>query len=83
MAKAVPVPTFADTYGGVVVVSCAWIIMAYMFMPLGPIAGLKKCSEGQQKWCVSVTPVQAAPIATVRMISPPAACLCAGDTVPF
>ena len=43
-------PTVADTYGGVAMVSCMWIIMAYVFMPLGPIAGMKKCSEGQQKW---------------------------------
>ena len=51
MPKPVPVPTFADTYGGVAMVSCAWVIMAYVLMPLGPIAGLKKGTEGHQKWC--------------------------------
>ena len=42
----------AHTYGGVAVVSCIWVIMAYLFMPLGPLAQVKKCSPGQQKWCV-------------------------------
>ena len=44
-------PTIAETYGDVVVVSCVWIIMAYAFMPFGPIAGLKKGTAGHQKWC--------------------------------
>ena len=52
MAKMIE-PTFADTYGSVAVVSCLWVLMAYAFMPLGPIAGLKKCSAGQQKWCAA------------------------------
>jgi len=51
MAVKVPLPTFADTYGGVAVVSCLWVILSYAVMPLGPLAGLKKCSAGQQKWC--------------------------------
>lgn len=51
MAPKIIEPTLAEVYGGVVMVSCAWIIMAYVFMPLGPIAGLVKASEGQQKWC--------------------------------
>lgn len=50
MAPKIIEPTLAEVYGGVVMVSCAWIIMAYVFMPLGPIAGLVKASEGQQKW---------------------------------
>ena len=53
MAKIIE-PTIADTYGGVAIISAAWIIMAYLFMPLGPIAQMKKASEGQQKWCASV-----------------------------
>ena len=51
MAPKVIEPTIAEMYGGVAMVSCMWVIMAYIFMPLGPIAWLKKCSEGQQKWC--------------------------------
>ena len=45
-------PTIAEAYGGVATVSCVWVIMAYLFMPLGPLASAKKCSPGQQKWCV-------------------------------
>lgn len=32
-----PEPTFADVYGGVAVVSCVWILMAYFLMPFGPM----------------------------------------------
>ena len=46
----IPEPSFADAYSGVAMVSCAWVIMAYIFMPLGPLATVKKCSAGQQKW---------------------------------
>ena len=45
-------PTFADTYGSVAMISAYWVIMAYAFMPLGPLAGLKKCSTGHKRWCV-------------------------------
>ena len=48
--------TFADTYGGVAAVSCLWVIIAYVLMPLGPLAGLNKCSEGHQKWYVFLAP---------------------------
>ena len=52
MAKTIE-PTFADTYGSVAMISAMWVVMAYAFMPLGPIAGLKKCSAGQKNWCAA------------------------------
>ena len=38
-------------YGGVAMVSCAWAILAYVLMPLGPTAGLSGLSAGQKNWC--------------------------------
>ena len=50
MAKAAALPSMQEAYGGVAMISIMWIIMQYVIMPLGPTAGMKKCSNGQQKW---------------------------------
>ena len=71
-------PSLADTYGGVAMVSCMWIIMSYMFMPFGPIAGLKKCTAGQQKWCVFFNPHDFCTL----MISQSPTFVCAGAIAP-
>jgi len=39
-----------EVYGGVALVSCAWIFMAYIFMPMGPTAQMTGRSKGQCKW---------------------------------
>ena len=56
MAKIIE-PTIADTYGSVAMISCIWIIMSYLFMPLGPLASVKNRTPGQQKWCVPGTKI--------------------------
>ena len=37
-----PPPTMEEVYGGVALVSCAWIFMAYIFMPMGPTVGYNR-----------------------------------------
>ena len=44
--------TEATLTGGTISLASS-LIMAYLFMPLGPLAAVKKCSPGQQKWCVT------------------------------
>ena len=81
MAPKIIEPTLAEVYGGVVMVSCAWIIMAYVFMPLGPIAGLVKASEGQQKWCGPVVHISSPhpPARRGKPSHPRRVCVCRGN----
>lgn len=37
-------------YHEVCAVTCAWVIMAYVQMPMGPTSGMTGRSPGQQKW---------------------------------